>query len=82
MSKREYEARAVSWVVVPKGEEQYSEMATTIRITDESAGEFVEVEQSGRTDVGKICIDVDEWPTLRKTIDLAIAACRAEGGAS
>ena len=45
--------------VVPVGQPLFSEMATTITIVDEAAGEYVEVCQSGRHDVGKIAINAE-----------------------
>jgi len=36
------------------------------------------VRQSGRTDIGKICIDPDEWPALRAAINRAVRACRED----
>lgn len=71
-----YETRIMSLTVAPEGEPTFSEMATTIKIEDESAGEFVVVIQSGRTDVGKISINPEEWPAMRDAIDRLIAECR------
>ena len=48
-----YESRPASWRVGPVGSPIYSELVTEVAITDEAAGEFVEVRQSGRTDIGK-----------------------------
>ena len=76
MSK-EYETRVTSWTVAPKGEPTFSEMATVVSIDDEAAGEFVTVSQQGRVDLGKIAIDVNEWPALRAAIDEAISECRS-----
>ena len=72
----EYETRTITLMVVPAGESIFSEMATTVSIVDEAAGEFVEVSQSGRQDLGKIAISPEEWPTLRDAIDSLIACCR------
>ncbi len=74
-----YTTKITSVTVVPEGEPIYSEMATQITMTDEAAGEFVEVVQSGRTDVGKICINPEEWPAIRDAIDSMIKQC---GGAA
>lgn len=71
-----YEKRLTAFSVGPPDEPLFSEMATTVRIDDESGGEFVAVEQHGRTDVGKICINPEEWPVLRETIDELITLCR------
>lgn len=70
-----YTTKITSVTVVPEGETIYSEMATQITITDESCGEFLWVEQSGRTEAGKIAIDPDEWPSIRDAIDSMIAQC-------
>lgn len=73
---KKYEARPTSWAVGPQNEPSTSEMVTVVAIDDEGAGEFVAVEQRGRSDIGKICIDVAEWPALKATIDAAIKSCR------
>lgn len=75
------EIRTTQIHVVPPGEPLYSEMATTVSVTDESGGEFVEVEQSGRGDLGKIMIEPNEWPALRDAIDQMIGECRPHPGA-
>lgn len=62
--------------VAPPGEPIYSELVTHVEIEDESAGEFVVIKQSGRTD-NSIAINPDEWPALRAAIDRMIAACTA-----
>lgn len=72
----DYEVRVVSKIVVPKGEPLFSEMATVVSIEDEAAGEFVTVTQHGRTDLGKIAIEVKEWNMLRDAIDSMILQCR------
>lgn len=73
-----YESRPSSWRVGPVGSPLYSERVTEVAITDEAGGEFVEVRQSGLTDIGKICIDPGEWPALRAAINRAVRACREE----
>jgi hypothetical protein len=52
-------------------------MATSITICDEAAGEFVEIEQTGR-DLGKIAIAPEQWPSIRDAIDNAINCCRPQ----
>ena len=71
-----YEIRTTALTVAPVGDSTYSEMATTIAIADEAAGEFVEVTQHGRVDIGKIQINPEEWPSLREAIDRMITECR------
>jgi hypothetical protein len=73
-----YETRTTQVTVVPVKEPLFSDMATDIRIVDEAAGEYVEVCQSGRVDLGKIAIDPIEWPVLREAIDQMIAGCRGD----
>ena len=72
----EYETRVTALIVLPEADKTFSEFATEVRIVDEAAGEFVEVSQDGRTDLGKIAICPDEWPTLRAAIDRMMAECR------
>ena len=71
-----FEIRTMAVMVNKTSEPSFSEMATIVRIEDESGGEFVEVKQEGRTDIGKIQITPEEWPMLRKAIDMIIAECR------
>ena len=73
-----YEIRTTALTVSPAGDPTYSEMATTIAISDEAAGEVVEVTQHGRVDIGKIQINPEEWPSLREAIDRMIKACRKD----
>lgn len=73
-----YESRPASWRVGPVGSPLYSELVTEVAITDEAAGEFVEVRQSGRTDIGKICIDPAEWPAMRRAINRAVRLRRKD----
>jgi len=73
-----YETRVTALVVLPVGQPTFSEMATTVGIVDEAAGEFVEVAQCGRLDTGKIQLSPGEWPAIREAIDRMIAECRGE----
>lgn len=73
MSK--YKTRVTRLTVLPEGQPTFSEMATTVEIADEAAGEFVEVTQHGRADIGKIIIHPEEWPTLRAAINRLIRQC-------
>ncbi len=77
----QYEQRIMTIAVMPVGQPTFSELTTNVSIDDECAGEFVIVEQSGRTDIGKIAICPDEWPTLRAAIDQMISECRSGDGA-
>lgn len=71
-----YATRIISMAILPEGQPLFSEMATKVSIVDQAAGEYVEVEQHGRTDIGKICISPDEWPKLKRAIDTMIAECK------
>lgn len=71
-----YETRTTSMTIVPTHEPLFSEQATVVTIVDESGGEFVEVCQSGRSDLGKIAINPEEWPALREAIQIMIENCR------
>jgi len=73
-----YITRTTQVVVLPEDQPVFSELATTVTIVDEGAGEFVEVVQSGRIDLGKIAINPNEWPALREAIDMMIAQCQRE----
>ena len=70
-----YQSRTTSITIIPIGEPLYSEQATEVKIMDESGGEYVEVIQSGRTDIGNIAISPEEWPMLKKAIDQLIKLC-------
>ncbi len=71
-----YETRITQMFVLPKTEPLFSEMATEVTIVDQAGGEYVEVKQQGRTDLGKIAINPEEWPMLKRAIDTLIAECR------
>lgn len=65
----EYEMRTLSVIILPKGLDIFHEMATTIEIEDEGGGEFLKVSQC-RMDTQSILIDPNEWPHIRKAIDI------------
>lgn len=73
MSELKYHIQSLSVIVKPVDQPIFSELATTVSRVDEGAGMFVEVEQSGRTDLGKIAIGLAEWPVLRQAIDEMIS---------
>lgn len=58
--------------VLPEGEPIFSEQAFTVEIDDEAGGEFVVV----RDCEGKIRLNPEEWPALRKAIDRMVKECR------
>ena len=66
--------------VKPTTEPIFSEQATLIKITDESGGCFVEVEQNGAPGIGKIQIDRGEWPMIRDTIEEMLTVCERLNG--
>lgn len=72
---KKYQTRVTSLAVFQEGETLFSEMTTTVSIDDEAAGEFVVVEQVGRTDIGKIAINPEEWPALRSAINRMVKQC-------
>lgn len=71
-----YTQRVTQIMVAPDGEPIFAEMAITVTIEDEAAGEFVFVEQYGRDEPGKIAISPEEWPALRAAINRMIKECR------
>lgn len=71
----QYITRTTQLTVLPKDDATYSELATTITITDDAAGEFVVVAQDN-DDYGKIAINPEEWPNLRAAINRMIKGCR------
>jgi hypothetical protein len=75
---KDYEIRYMKLIVAPVGEEIFSEMATSVEIQNEGAGEFVVVSQTGRNDIGKIAISPEEWGKIRDAIDMQIAQCRGQ----
>ena len=72
-----YETRTISVVLLPEGEPLFSEMATIVRIEDESGGEFVVIEQHGDTWNGKLAIEPSEWPVIREAINKMVESCRS-----
>ena len=73
MSKQtQPELRVTQWTLVKPGLPIFDETAWTIRIVDEAAGEFLEIENHN----GKVGINPEEWPALRAAIDKAVNECR------
>jgi hypothetical protein len=66
--------RPIKWVLAPK-DDMLDMECTDIEIADEGGGEFVVVSQDADGH-GKISINPEEWPTLRRAIDDAIKQCR------
>ena len=63
--------------IVPRGEAIFHEMAMSVEIEDEAAGEFVKVSQTNPdAENGVVAIDPGEWKLLRDVIDAMVARCR------
>jgi hypothetical protein len=58
-------------IIHPEGKLIFDEMATTIEIDDEAAGEFVVVRQDDKA----ISINPEEWPVIRDAIAEMVSAC-------
>lgn len=70
-----YETRTMQVVVVPEGQDSFSEYATAITIVDEGGGEFLEIHRQGERE--KIKIDKIEWPAIRDAIEKMMGECRS-----
>lgn len=72
MEIMKYTSRITQVIVAPESESIFCERATVIQITDEGAGEFIEITQPGTQtrDQTEIRIDIDEWPEIKKSIDM------------
>lgn len=77
---REMKIHPVALMVRPVGEPIYSEMATTIRLDDETDGPYIIIEQSGRMDIGKVAINPEEWPAIRDAVEQMFALCNEIDG--
>jgi len=67
-----YEERITKVIILPEGEEIFSEHSTSIEIVDESGGEFLEVSQLDM----KFRINPEEWKSIKHAIDKMIKQCR------
>ena len=68
--------RILEVIVLPEGDDIFSERAYRVAIDDEAAGEFVRVKEV-RTQA-EIVIDPSEWPDLRRAINRMVGACRPD----
>ena len=68
----EYRQMTTSITVVPDGKAIYCQEATKFKIDDDGGGEFVVIEQEGKT----IGISPEEWPIFKKVIERMIKQCR------
>jgi hypothetical protein len=64
----DYESRTTRIVVAPAGKDILDDLATTIEIEHEGAGEYITISQFRET-TQKIAIDLAEWMYLREAID-------------
>lgn len=69
--------RTLSVIVLPDGDDIFTERGTIIKIDDESGGEFVSVSQEATPGYGKIAFNPEEWPTIRAVIDRMVGECRS-----
>ena len=67
-----YQTRPMKWAHCNE-EGPLSEQCTEIEIVNEGAGEFITLYQDASTKNGTVAITIEEWPTLRDTIDAAFA---------
>jgi hypothetical protein len=65
----DYETRTTRIVVAPAGKDLLDDLATTIEIEHEGAGEYIKVSQFREESTQTIAIDPSEWPHLREAID-------------
>jgi hypothetical protein len=71
----DYTTHELAMIVRPFGEGICTELATIVRIDDEGAGPYVEIEQTGRSDLGKVTIDRAEWPHIRAAVEKMLKLC-------
>jgi hypothetical protein len=67
--------RVTQITIVPEGEPIFSELGYTVKIEDNAAGEFIEV-QDHSDDEGRISINPEDWPALRRAINRMAKNCR------
>lgn len=68
MEIMKYTSRITQVIVSPEGEPIFCERATVIQITDEGHGEFITISQNPNDP--EIEIGADEWPEIKKSIDM------------
>ncbi len=67
-----YTTRITKITVLPIGEPIFSENATNIEIVQEAVGDcFLKITQEADDPVyqGSVCIDHDNWPAIKATIE-------------
>ncbi len=70
---KKIKTRITQLTVLPEGEPIFSEQATHIRIIDEAAGEFVEIEQMNDQEGKKLWIEPYDWTHIKKAVDKLFA---------
>jgi len=72
------ECRVTQYTVGIPGRPVYDEQSTQITITDEGAGEYIELSQTGASgSEARVRINPEEWPAIAKAAGLLAAACRS-----
>ena len=72
-----HQARITRLHLVPDGQPIFSEMAYSVEIDDEAAGEFVTLTSLEEScSPGQVRIDPSDWPALRDAIDRMIGECK------
>ena len=69
-------SRVTQIIVLPEDEPIFSERGYTITIKDESAGEYIEIED--HQEESKVAINPEEWPAIRAAINKMVKKCRNE----
>lgn len=62
--------------LVTEGEPLFSERGYTVKIEDHAAVEFIEV-QDHSDDDGRIAINPEDWPALRRAINRMVKNCQS-----
>ena len=70
-----YETRVTQLTIAPPGQPLFSELAITVTLEDEAAGEFIVIQQHD-DDCGKIAIGPDEWPALKAAVERLLKGVR------
>jgi hypothetical protein len=68
--------RVTQITIVPEGEPIFCDLGYTVKIDDEAAGEFVVIEDHS-DDEGRIAINPQDWPALRRAINKMVNNCQA-----
>ena len=74
-----YIARVTKMTIAPENEAIFHELATSIEICDEAAGEFLEIHQCNNDSKnGTVAINPDEWPIIREVIQTMLESLRKD----